>query len=118
MPVQFLADELLAPDQNDSHIHRPGGLQCAFYFRLGEMVAAHRIEGYRHHGIKDRPVSLGFDDFNDFAAFVLAAMRASAMGADLFVTIRTLGQLRYLQCIVRASRGGAALRMPPFGIWH
>jgi hypothetical protein len=43
---------------------------------------------------------------------------AGAVGADFFVAIRALGQLRYFQRIVRASRRGAALRMPPFGIWH
>jgi hypothetical protein len=62
--------------------------------------------------------NLCFDHFDDFAAFVFAAMWTGAMGADFLVAIGALGQLGDAQRIVRTARGGSALRMAPFGIRH
>jgi len=61
---------------------------------------------------------LGFHNLNDFPAFVLAAMRASAMRANLFVAVRALGELGDRQSIVSASSRGAALRVAAFWIRH
>ena len=47
--------------------------------------------------------------FEYFASLVFAAMRTSAVGTDLFVTVRTLGKLRNGQGIVSATRGSATL---------
>jgi hypothetical protein len=52
---------------------------------------------------------LSFDDFNHFTAFVLAALGAGAMGADFFVTVRAIGQLRDGQGIMGPAGGRAPL---------
>jgi hypothetical protein len=36
---------------------------------------------------------LGFDNFDDFTAFVLATVRAGAVSPDLLLTIRALSEL-------------------------
>jgi hypothetical protein len=53
--------------------------------------------------------ALSFDYFNHFAALVLAAFRASAMGANFFVTIRAIGQLRNGKGIVGTAGGRTPL---------
>jgi hypothetical protein len=65
-----------------------------------------------------RRAALGFHDFDDFAAFVFAAVRAGTVRTDLFVAIGALGELRDREVVMGAASGGAALRMASFGIRH
>jgi len=60
----------------------------------------------------------GFYYFDDFAAFVFAAMRAGAVGTDFFVTVGALGELRDDEGVMGAAGRGAALRMTAFRIRH
>ena len=41
-----------------------------------------------------RTTRLGLDNLDDFAALILAAMRASAVGANFLVAVRAFGKLR------------------------
>jgi hypothetical protein len=61
---------------------------------------------------------LFFRDFDDFAAFVSAAVRTGAMGKFGFVAIGALGAACDFQMVVRAARGGALLGVSAFRIRH
>ncbi len=61
---------------------------------------------------------LFFRDFDHFAAFVLAAMRAGAMGKLRFVAIGALGMAEHTQVVVSPSGGGALLGVSSFWIRH
>lgn len=60
----------------------------------------------------------GFDNFDDFTPFILAAMRTGAMRTDLFMAVRTFRKLRQPQRVVRSAVRGTAFRMAAFGIRH
>jgi hypothetical protein len=62
--------------------------------------------------------SLLFGDFDDLAAFILAAVRANAVGNLGFVAIGTLGENRAGQRVVRPAGGGTALGMTSFWVRH
>jgi hypothetical protein len=55
---------------------------------------------------------------NDFAAFVMTTLRASAVRHLALVTIRALGERVAGQVIVRAPGCGAALGVTAFRICH
>ncbi len=63
-------------------------------------------------------VGLSFDNFDNLATLILSAMRTGSMRADLLVAVRTLGELRDAQSIVRPAGGRAALGMASFWIRH
>ena len=67
---------------------------------------------------KRAQVGLCFHDLDDFTAFVFSTVRASTMGANLFVAVRTFGELRYAQRVVRASGRCPAFGMASFRIRH
>jgi hypothetical protein len=60
----------------------------------------------------------GFFDFEHFAAFIVATLRASAVWHLAFVAIRALGKRVAGQPIVRPPRAGAPLGVAAFGIRH
>jgi hypothetical protein len=57
-------------------------------------------------------------DLEDFAAFIVSALRAGAMRHFLFVTVRALGKRMLRERVVRAPCRGALLGMSAFRIWH
>ena len=59
-----------------------------------------------------------FGDFDDFAALVLAALRAGAMRQFRLVAVRALRRSGQAQVIVRAAGRGAPLGMSTFRIRH
>jgi hypothetical protein len=59
-----------------------------------------------------------FFDLDDFAALIVAALRAGTMRQFALVTIGTLGQRLGSQMIVGTTFGCARLRMTPFRIRH
>src|ERR1039458_6769484 len=91
-------------------------MDSAFDFRLGRPVRAHRIQ--RDHARHGGRKSAGFFNLQYVAAFVVAALGASAMRHLLLVAVRTLGERVALQSIMRPPRGGALLRMSSFRIRH
>jgi hypothetical protein len=62
--------------------------------------------------------ALSFENFNDFASFVFAAMRAGAVSPDFFVTVGTFGKLGDAQSIMGPASGCPALGMAAFWIRH
>ena len=58
------------------------------------------------------------DHFDDFAAFVLAALRANAVRQLRLVAVGALRKTGCLQRIVRAARARAPLGVSTFGIRH
>lgn len=61
---------------------------------------------------------LGFDNLYDFAALILATMRAGAMGANFFMAVGALRELGDGQSVVGAAGGSAALGVAAFWIRH
>ena len=70
------------------------------------------------YGHRTRKGALSFDNFDNFAALILTAMRTRAVGADFLVTVRAFSHLRHTQSIVGSPCGRAPLRMATFGIRH
>jgi len=59
-----------------------------------------------------------FGNLNHFAALVLAAVRANAMGQLGLMAVGAIGHSGARQMIMRPPRGGPPLGMSSFGIWH
>src|SRR5678815_1958462 len=59
-----------------------------------------------------------FGDLNHFAALVLAAVRANAMGQLGFVAVGAVGHSGAGQVIMGPPHGGPPLGMSSFWIWH
>src|SRR5690242_12794889 len=57
-------------------------------------------------------------DFDDFASFVLTAVRADAVGQLGLVAVRALREAGRLQGVVRAARGGPLGGVSTFRIRH
>ena len=113
---EFLPDGTFDADQDDFHMEGLSGLNRAFHLRLGSMVASHCVDGNRQHVL--RSVNLRFCYFNYLAALVFSATRTYAMGQLRFVAIGALRQNGGFQGVVSPARGGSALRVASFGIWH
>jgi len=56
--------------------------------------------------------------FDDFPAFVLAALRADTVGQLRFVAVRALGESGFAQSVVGAAVLGARIRVTSFWIGH
>src|SRR5579872_5115730 len=94
----------------------PRRLDRPFDFRLGPAVRAHRVQGYdAWHG---RVALTGFLDFQNFAAFVIAALGAGPMRHLALMAVRAFRECVTFERIVSAPVSGACLRVPPFWIWH
>src|ERR1022692_1459147 len=94
----------------------PGRLDCAFDLRLGPAIRAHRVQRYdAWHGVA---ALAGFLDIQDFAAFVIAALRAGTMRHLAFVAVWTFGECMALEKVMGAPASGARFRVSPFWIWH
>src|ERR1700694_6348142 len=94
----------------------PRRLDCPFDLRLWPAVRAHRVQGYdAWHGVA---ALTGFLDFQNFAAFVVAALRACPMRHLALVAVRTFREYVAFQRIVGAPASGACFRVSPFWIWH
>jgi hypothetical protein len=63
-------------------------------------------------------VLAGFLDFENFAAFVVAAFWAGTVRQLTLVAIGAFGKRTARQRIVSAPASGARLGVPPFWIWH
>jgi hypothetical protein len=85
-------------------------------FRRGRVVATHCIDsdGY-HAGVLRR---LFGGDFDDFPAFIVAAVRAGAVGELHFVALGALGEAGSLQRVMGAALGRATITVASFGIGH
>jgi len=94
----------------------PCRLDRAFDLRLRPAVRAHRVQGYdAWHGAA---ALAGFLDFQNFAAFVVAALGASPMRHLALVAIRTFRECMTLERIMGAPASGARFGVSPFWIWH
>jgi hypothetical protein len=71
------------------------------------MVPAHGINSDGYHGIRAAVCAtagiLFLLDFDDFAAFILAAMGTRPMRQLLLVAVGTLGESGLLELVVRAA---------------
>jgi hypothetical protein len=114
VPFKLLPDHILLAHQNDLDFETPGGLNRPFDFGFGGVVSAHCIHRNGQH--VGKPL-LG-DDFDYFAALILAAMRAYTMGELGLVAVGTFRQAGRLQRIVRAAVAGPPLGVSAFGIRH
>src|SRR5277367_2134193 len=94
----------------------PRRLDRTFDLRLGPTVRTHCVQGYdAWHG---NAMLAGFLDFHDFAAFVVAALRAGPMWQLALVAVRTFGKRPARQKIMGATTAGARFGVSPFWIWH
>ena len=107
MTVQFRFDRGFRTDQQHAHAVTASGMDRAFDFRLGRPVRTHRIQ--RDHARHGGRKLAGFFHFQNFAAFVVAALGASAMRHLLLVAVRTLRERMALQSIVRPPGRSALL---------
>jgi hypothetical protein len=64
------------------------------------------------------PEKLFLDDFDYFAALVIATARAGAMRQLLFVALGALRDAGAGQAVMSSASGGAALRVAALGIRH
>src|SRR5579871_2695829 len=69
-------------------------------------------------GCQSETPLLGFFHFQDFAALIVPALGAGAVGKFALVTVGALRQGVRGQMIVRPPRGRAPLRMSSFWICH
>jgi hypothetical protein len=116
--AELLAQDFFAPDEQDLDrrilLGREDGTLDDLVRR---MVPAHRIErdpATRH--VRRRLQR--FLDGDDFAALVVAALRADAVRLLRFLALRAGGERRQLEKVVRAARVGSRLRMAAFWIRH
>ena len=116
MTVKFRLDRGFRADQQHAHAVIARGMDRAFDFRLGSPIRAHRIQ--RNHARHGGRKLAGFLHFHNFAAFVVAALDASAMRHLLLVAVRTLRERMALERIVRPPGRGPLLRMSSFRIRH
>ena len=63
-------------------------------------------------------LAAGLFNLNDFAALIVAALRAGAMRQFALVTVGTFGERLRCQVIVGAPLGCTRLGVAPFWIWH
>ena len=88
--LELPPDHVLLADQDDFNAQIPGGSNRPFDFGCGGVVAAHCIYGNGQH-VRQGLLLL---DFDDFAALVLAAVRADAVGELGLVAVRALREAR------------------------
>jgi hypothetical protein len=115
VPGQFLPDEVLPADQHDLDRIGFDRANGAFYFGFGGVVAAHRVNSDGHHG---RGLALLFADLDDFAALVLAAVRADPVRELGLVAVGAFGPGGRLDRVVGAALGAALGGMSSFRIRH
>jgi hypothetical protein len=116
MRRQFAPEDIFLTDENDADIVFDDRLNCALNLGFRGMIPAHGVDGYGQH----EPRSLGFSDFDHFAAglAVLAALRANTMRQLRLKAVGAIGEAGDAQGVVSATRGGAALGVTSFWIRH
>src|ERR1017187_507613 len=112
--LELPADHILLAHQDDFDSQIPGGANRPFDFSFGGVVTAHCIHRNGQHVV---PKLLLFD-FDNFAAFILPAVGADAVGQLGFVAVGALGQAGGFERIVRAAGAGPLLGVSTFGIRH
>ena len=117
MAVEFPANNFFRTNQNYAHSECTRGEQGAAYLGPGAVVTAHCIHGDRQHE-RNAGEKLFFCDFDDFAALVLAALRAGAMGEFRLVAVGALGHAGHTEVIMSAAGGSPALGVSAFRIRH
>jgi hypothetical protein len=83
----------------------PGRLNRTFDFRLWCPVRTHRVQRYDAWHGEFRLA--GFFNVQNFAAFVVSALGASAVRHLALMTVGALGERVAFQCIMRAPDAGA-----------
>lgn len=109
-------EDVLFPDKDQVDVLVARSANCAVNLGSGRVIATHCIDsdGYHAEG-QDR---LFGDDFDDFAALIIAAVRAGAMGELHFVALGAFGEARSLQRVMSPALGRATIAMASFGIGH
>jgi hypothetical protein len=86
------------------------------------MVPTHGVDCDRQHTLEGAlyvtAVTLFLLNLDHFAAFILSAVRASAVRKLLLMTVGALGKPGVLEFIVTAPVAAAGGRMSSFGIGH
>src|SRR5215472_181706 len=117
MRSQFLAKLFFRPYQEHLHARIVAyRKQGSFNFRSRGPIRPHGIDSDNSfHG----PLRLlRFFDFQNFAAFVIAALGTGAMRELALVAVGALGNRGGGQIVMGAAPRGAGFRVPPFWIWH
>jgi hypothetical protein len=119
--VQAILDDMPVAYKNDSVSVLLSCVDSTFNLRHWGLVAPHRVYGNGYHSLRltlwDVPQLLR-SSFNDFAAFVLATVRANAMRNLRFVAVGAFGMRGLAQGIVCAARLGPLVGVSSFRIGH
>jgi hypothetical protein len=108
---EFGLDQITLADEQNFHSQGPDGSNRAFHFWFRRVIAAQGVEGDCQH-------RLLLIDFNYFAAFVLATVRAHAVRELLLMAVGAFGQAHFLQGVMGAAFAGARGGVSTFWIRH
>ena len=107
MAIQLPLDRVFTAHEHHLDAQSLGRSNCAFDLRFRGMVPAHGVDCDSHHSGGIAGCRTGYIlfllDFDNLAAFILAAMRAGAMRQLLLVAVGALGEPWLLELVVRAA---------------
>ncbi len=115
---QLRLEDVLLTDEDHVDVLAPGGAHGAVDFRRGRVVASHCVDSDGDHEGESVADVYSAGDFDDFAAFVLTAVRAGAVRQLHFVALGALGEPGALEGVVGAALSRATIAVASFRIGH